>query len=80
MMQDPICLWIGRKYCPIGIGVAYIEVRRIVILSCFFLCVRFMVSCPLPVVYFVYVKLVEALHYKPEGRGFDPDGLIGIFQ
>jgi hypothetical protein len=24
--------------------------------------------------------LVEALHYKPEGRGFYSDGTIGIFQ
>jgi hypothetical protein len=24
-------------------------------------------------------QLVEALRYKPEGRGFDPDGAIGIF-
>jgi hypothetical protein len=24
-------------------------------------------------------QLVEALRYKPEGRGFDPDGVIGIF-
>ena len=22
-------------------------------------------------------KLVEALRYKPEGRGFDPDGVLG---
>jgi hypothetical protein len=25
------------------------------------------------------VQLVETLRYKPEGRGFDPDGVIGIF-
>ena len=24
-------------------------------------------------------QLVEALRYKPEGRGFDSDGVIGIF-
>jgi hypothetical protein len=24
-------------------------------------------------------QLVEALRYKPEGRGFIPDGVIGIF-
>jgi hypothetical protein len=24
-------------------------------------------------------QLVEALLYKPEGRGFDSDGVIGIF-
>jgi hypothetical protein len=24
-------------------------------------------------------QLVEATRYKPEGRGFDPDGVIGIF-
>jgi len=24
-------------------------------------------------------QLVEALRCKPEGRGFDPDGIIGIF-
>jgi len=23
--------------------------------------------------------VVEALHYNPEGRGVDPDGIIGIF-
>ena len=31
----------------------------------------FMVSCPLSVVYFEYVQLVEAVPYKPEVRGFD---------
>ena len=30
-----------------------------------------MVSCPLSVVYFVYIWLVEAVRYDPEGRGFD---------
>jgi hypothetical protein len=24
-------------------------------------------------------QLVEALRYKPEGRGFDSDGVTGIF-
>jgi hypothetical protein len=24
-------------------------------------------------------QLVEALRYKPEGRGFDSDGVFGIF-
>jgi hypothetical protein len=24
-------------------------------------------------------QLVDALRYKPEGRGFDSDGVIGIF-
>jgi hypothetical protein len=38
--EDPICLWIGRKYCPIGSGVVYIEVRRNIILSCFFRCLK----------------------------------------
>jgi hypothetical protein len=23
--------------------------------------------------------VVEALHYKPEGRGIDPDGIVGFF-
>ena len=25
------------------------------------------------------VQLVEALRYKPEGRGFDPDGVLEFF-
>ena len=28
---------------------------------------------------YAMAQLVEALHYKPEGRGFDSDGVIGIF-
>jgi hypothetical protein len=29
---------------------------------------------------YAVVQLVEALPYKPEGRGFDPNGITGIFQ
>jgi hypothetical protein len=28
---------------------------------------------------YAVVLLVEAMRYKPEGRGFDSDGIIGIF-
>jgi hypothetical protein len=27
----------------------------------------------------VVAQLVQALRYNPEGRGFDADGVIGIF-
>ena len=28
---------------------------------------------------YAVAQLVEALRYNSEGRGFDPDGVIGIF-
>jgi hypothetical protein len=28
---------------------------------------------------YAVAQLVEALRYKPEGRGFDSDGVAGIF-
>jgi hypothetical protein len=30
--------------------------------------------------YFAVAQLVEGLRYKPNGRGFDSHGVIGIFQ
>jgi hypothetical protein len=34
---------------------------------------------PKNLVGYAVARLVEALRYKPEGRGFIPDGVIGIF-
>jgi hypothetical protein len=28
---------------------------------------------------YAVAQLVEVLRYNPEGRGFDPDGVTGIF-
>jgi hypothetical protein len=40
-----------------------------------------MIPCfsPLPNMGYAVAQLVEALRYKPEGRGFDSDGVIKIF-
>jgi hypothetical protein len=76
------CTW-GRVLFVCGLGestatlvLGWLTVRvggTLFCLSCFSVGkkVSFMVSCPLSIVYFVYVQLVEAEHYKPEGRGFD---------
>jgi len=73
--QDPVSLWIARKYCLIGIRVAYSEVRRNVMLSCFFQCLKegedYSLMSSIYCVFFLFVELVEAVHYQPEGRGFD---------
>jgi hypothetical protein len=39
-----------------------------------------MLYLPCPKSGHAVVQLVEALHYKPEGRGFDPDSIIENFQ
>jgi hypothetical protein len=33
----------------------------------------------LVIIQYVVAHLVEALCYKPEGRGFIPDGVFGVF-
>jgi hypothetical protein len=33
----------------------------------------------LVIIWYVVAQLVAALHYRPEGRGFIPDGVFGIF-
>ena len=47
----------------------------------YFLCSYFPPTWPSYVIFIGYavVQLVETLHYKPEGRGSIPDGVIGIF-
>jgi hypothetical protein len=37
------------------------------------------IECPDYLLGHAVAQLVEALRYKPEGRGFDPDYVIGIF-
>jgi hypothetical protein len=38
-----------------------------------------LMPCALPIRGHPVAQLVEALRYKPEGRGFVPDGVTGIF-